>query len=64
MQILRMLLERPHRKISYWKSHLETVICRMLASRLKFICLIQLPILCKSLSFSYNNAEGSDSIFL
>jgi len=41
MQILRMLLERPHRKISYWKSHLETVICRMLASRLKFICLIQ-----------------------
>jgi len=37
MQILRMLLERPLQKISYWKAHLETVICCILASRLKFI---------------------------
>jgi len=36
-----MLLERPHQKFSYWKAYHETVVCRMLASRLKFICYIR-----------------------
>jgi len=38
VQILRMLLDRPFKKISLSKGHLETVIFRMIASRLTYIC--------------------------
>ena len=41
MQILRVLLKKTHQKLSYWKAQVQTIICRMLASRLKFICHIR-----------------------